>query len=186
MDDKEYFQNITTILKNSTHPEVYHFRNGNHPGSNWYLKTVCPMPNLSQLDKYGYGLLWNSVAYDHPESVKLVAHAYDWEGKEIPYMASVWLDTECDVILSFGELCGYNVLLVDRNIGNEFYVKNLREIISITRGQECELDQLANRLTELDEMEAIADELEKDARAEGAIQIRKEFKVLDGGREEDE
>lgn len=186
MDDKDYFENITDILRNSTHPEVYHFRNGNHPGSNWYLKTVCPMPNLSQIDKFGYGLLWNSVAYDNPASTKLVAHAYDWDGKEIPYMASVWLNIECDVILSFGQLNGYNVLLVDRKTGNEFYVKNLRELLAITREQDCEIEQLAKRLDELDEIEEIANSLEKDARSEGAIQIRKEFKILDGGLEEDE
>lgn len=186
MDDKDYFQNITDILRNSIHPEVYHFRNGNHPGSNWYLKTVCPMPNLSQIDKYGYGLLWNSVAYDNPNSTKLVAHAYDWYGKEIPYMASVWLNIECDVILSFGQLNGYNILLVDRNTGNEFYVKNLREILNIIRNQTSENQMLMKRLDEHDEIKEIADELEKNVRSENAIQIRKEFKILDGGREEDE
>ena len=55
--EKNYFKNILDEIENKINTEVYHFRNGNHPGPHWYLKTVCPLPNLTQLDKFGYGLL---------------------------------------------------------------------------------------------------------------------------------
>ena len=186
MHDNSYFHDITNLLRTSIHPEVCHFRAGNHPGINWYLKTVCPMPNLMQIDKFGYGLMWSTLAEEDSNSVKIVPHAYDWEGNDIPYMASVWLNIECDIIISMHPKTGYNLILVDRNIGSDFYVNNLLELLVLAREQTKGMEDIAKYLGELDEIEEIALILKKEIDAENASEIRKEFKVVDGGLEEDE
>ena len=86
--DHYYFDGILDEIKDKINPEVTHFRKGNHPGPKWYLKTVCPTPNLKQIDKFGYGLLWANLAQQYPDKIKVVPHAYDWTGTEIPYMVN--------------------------------------------------------------------------------------------------
>ncbi len=179
-----YFDGIIKELEDATHPEVFHFRNGNHPGPDWYLKTVCPMPKLRQIDKIGYGILWNNIANEHPDETKLVPHAYDWNGNEIPYMTSVWLDIESDVIIKFEPATGLNIVLVDRDVGREFYIESLRSLIDYTR-EESKLDKDIS-LDEIDKIEEIAEILALETKDEDAIQIRNNFKVLKGGKGKNE
>ena len=188
MNNDTYFHDITNFLRTSTHPEVYHFRAGNHPGETWYLKTVCPMPDLMQIDKFGHGLLWQTLSGENPEAVKIVPYAYDWEGNDIPYMASVWLNIECEIIISMHPKTGYNLILVDRMVGGDFYVKNLLELLEVAREETkgMEDEDIEDYLGELDEIEEIALVLKKEIQAGIATQIRKELKVVDGGLEEDE
>ncbi len=178
--ETEYFHGILKELEDAIHPEVFHFRNGNHPGSEWYLKTVCPMPKLRQIDKIGYGILWSNIANEHPDEVKLVAHAYDWRGDEIPYMTSVWLDVESDVIIKMEPLTGLNIVLVDRDVGKQFYIESLRTLINFTREESKWNEDIS--LDEIDEIEKIANVLEHQTKAEDAIQIRSNFKVLKGDK----
>lgn len=185
MNKDAYFHDITNFLRTSTHPEVYHFRAGNHPGEEWYLKTVCPMPNLMQIDKFGHGLLWKALSEESPESVKIVPCAYDWEGNDIPYMASVWLNVECDIIISMNLKTGYNLILVDRIVGGDFYVNNLLELLEVAREETKGMEDIEDYLGELDEIEEIALVLKKEIHSENATQIRKEFRVVDGGLEEE-
>ncbi len=119
--DYQYFQGILDNLTNKTHPEIYHFRKGNHPGPKWYLKTVCPTPNLKQIDKLGYGDLWFNLAKEEPNIIKLIPYAYDWHGNNIPYMVSVWIEIKHDVIITVDDVSGLEVLLVDRDYGHIFY-----------------------------------------------------------------
>ena len=184
MDDVDYFRNITNTLKNSLHPEVYHYRNGNHPGPDWYLKTVCPMPNLNQIDKFGYGLLWTSIIEDHPTIIKLIPHAYDWNGLEIPYMASIWINIKNDFILTFDQKTGYTIMLVDREVGEEFYINSLNDLILMSREESKNLKNVNKYLDELDEIEEIADLLGKEVKSKTTIQ-QNDLKLLDGGLNED-
>lgn len=184
--EKNYFKNILGEIENRVHPEVYHFRNGNHPGSTWYLKTACPMPNLSQLDKFGYGLLWSNVSDENPEIIKLVPHAYDWTGKEIPYMASVWIDIKSDVIFNYSEKVGYNIILVDRNIGNQFYVDTLRDLVTISRDNAQDFPDDIDLLDQIDNIEEIMNFLGKEIRSEDAVLLRNDFKILEGGKNKEE
>jgi len=139
-----------------------------------------------QIDKFGYGLIWSTLAEEDSNSVKIVPHAYDWEGNDIPYMASVWLNIECDIIISMHPKTGYNLILVDRNVGSDFYVNNLLELLVLAREQTKGMEDIAKYLGELDEIEEISLILKKEIDAENAVEIRKEFKVVDGGLEEDE
>lgn len=186
MNDIAYFHNITDFLKNSTHPEIYHFRAGNHPGAAWYLKTVCPMPDLMQIDKFGHGLLWQTLAAENPESVKIIPHAYDWEGKDIPYMVSVWLNIVCDIIIFMHPKTGYNLSFVDRIVGEEYYINNIFELVELSRDTTKSMKNINNYLNELDEIEEIVSVLKKEMHSKNATQIRKELKVVDGGSEEEE
>ena len=182
--EKSYFHGVLEKLNSATHPEVFHFRNGNHPGPNWYLKTVCPMPKLRQIDKIGYGNLWDNIAMEHPNDVLLVPHAYDWLGKEIPYMASIWLSVESDVIIKMDSLSGLNIVLVDRAIGNEYHVETLKKLIEFSRSNVEEIDNIA--IDELEQIEEIANLLERELKSESAIQIRNDFTVMDGGKNKEE
>lgn len=179
-----YFQGIIKELEDAAHPEVFHFRCGNHPGSDWYLKTVCPMPKLRQIDKIGYGILWHNISHEHPDEIKLVPHAYDWNGNEIPYMTSVWLGVESDVIIKFESLTGLNIILVDRDVGKQFYIESLRSLIDYSR-EESKWEEDNMTLDELDKVEEIAEVLDRQTKAEDAIQIRSNFKVLKGGKKKE-
>lgn len=189
MDDIErnYFKGIIEELKNTVHPEEYHFRNGNHPGSNWYLKTVCPTPNLKQIDKIGYGVLWSNIERNHPNEVKIVPHAYDWHGNEIPYMASIWINIESDVIIKMDYIDGIKIVLVDRDIGNQYYVENIKELIDFSRDSTENYNVTdPSFLDELDIIDDISDLLEGECTIENSTQVKEKFRVLDGGKHEDE
>lgn len=186
MKEDAYFYNITNFLRTSIHPEVSHFRAGNHPGEEWYLKTVCPMPNLMQIDKYGHGLLWQALAKENPIDIKIVPHAYDWEGNDIPYMASIWLNIECDIIISMHPKTGYTLISVDRHVGEEFYINSLFELLESSREETKDMDDIEDYLCELDEIEEITIVLQKEIYSKNATQTRKEFKVVDGGLEKED
>lgn len=180
-----YFENILDELKNKTHPETCHFRKGNHPGPKWFLKTVCPTPHLKQIDKYGYGVLWSNIAQENPEIVKLVDLAYDWNGDEIPYMASVWIHKEYDIIVSLDDtITGYGleVIMVDRKTGSEFYLDNLKKLVSIGRNDTKWYTNPSLYLSELDNIDEIADLMESEFESLGATHIRKKFSIVEGGK----
>ncbi len=188
--DYQYFQGILDNLTNKTNPEIYHFRKGNHPGPRWYLKTVCPMPNLKQLDKLGYGTLWYNLSKEEPDIIKLVPHAYDWHGNSIPYMISVWIEVKYDVIITIDDVVGLEVLLVDREYGHIYYVNNLKQLLNVARRDSGSwLDNPSVELKELDDIEKIANFLDKKMKnklkGDVAKYIRKEFKLLDGGKKKE-
>lgn len=190
MDDHYFFKDILIKLKNSTHPEVYHFRNGNHPGPNWYLKTVCPTPELKQIDRYGYGKLWLEIRKDYPDYIKIVPQAYDWNGNEIPYMVSVWLVNDIDIIMEVDIKTGLNVMIVDRIIGEEFHIEQARTMINQTRDRLIQdgdiISNIRPELEELDNIDEILDCLQKSIDHQEtsllAQEIRKEFRVHSGGK----
>lgn len=178
--ETEYFSGILKELENATHPEEFHFRHGNHPGSDWYLKTVCPMPNLKQIDTIGYGILWDNLASEHSNEIKSVPHAYDWFGNEIPYMMSIWIDVKSDVIIKFEPSTGLNVILVDRDVGQQFHVESLKHLIEYSREESKWAEDIS--LDEIDAIEKIATFIEHSNKTENFIQIRNDFKVLEGGK----
>lgn len=187
--DYQYFQGILDNLTNKTHPEIYHFRKGNHPGPRWYLKTVCPTPNLKQMDKFGYGALWSNLAKEEPNIIKLIPHAYDWYGNNIPYMVSIWIEVKHDIIITVDGVSGLEVSLVDRDYGHIFYVNNLKQLLSIARKEtKTWFSNPSVELEELDDIEKIANFLDEKMKyklkGEAAQHIRKSFKLLDGGKEE--
>ena len=183
--ERNYFYGIVDYLKGATHPEVFHKRYGNHPGDDWYLKTVCPMPDLRQVDSIGYGALWKNVQVNHPNEVTIVPYAYDWNGKEIPYMASIWIRNDSDVILKLDPIEGVKVVLVDRDVGNTYYSETLYELIDITREAVDWFDNKDEIVAELEILDAIASNM---AKGQGEIDeaAKKKFTLLDGGRDEDE
>lgn len=92
------FTDIVAFLESSTHPELYHVKAGSHPGPNWYLKTICPTPNLIRADTEGYGRSWEWFAKSNSALVKLVNIAFDWEGEKIPYASSIWIRQDIDIL----------------------------------------------------------------------------------------
>lgn len=127
------FNGILNKIKNSTHPEEYHKKNGNHPGSNWYLKTVSPIPDLIQVDEFGFGLLWQTLSDEYPELIKLVTEAYDWNGVEIQNMVSIWLDQQIDIILGYDHYSGVSMSIISRDEGIEHYTYVLKHFLTLSK-----------------------------------------------------
>lgn len=180
-----YFDDILAVLENSIHPEVYHFRKGNHPGKNWYLKTVCPMPNLKQVDHLGFGSLWQIFSETNPSIARLVPHAYDWQGREIPYCASIWVKIGMDVILAYSDIVGFQFDVVTEKDGQEYYIDQLMDQINDARiDSKFSIQYPHNELNQLDEIEQIAGILKKNTRVLEVDQLKNSLKVIAGGKQE--
>lgn len=171
-----YFGGLTEELKNKIHPEIYHFRVGNHPGPEWFLKTVCPIPNLIQIDKYGYGTLWHELTQEYPTKIKIVPYAYDWNGNEIPYMVSVWVNKKIDILISLSDN-GFNISMVERQIGNEHYFYMTMSLIYNEREQSKWVDDID--LDDLDKIENIARILKDNIKSKDETHIK--FRIINGG-----
>jgi len=91
---------LEDFLNNFKHPTVYHIQYGRHPGNSWWLKTICPDPNLKQLDLEGFGNLWFNFADRYSNLIKLTDIAFDWTGEKIPNTWTVWLNDKMDVIIT--------------------------------------------------------------------------------------
>lgn len=178
--DHHYFSGILEELRNKPNPEVHHFNNGNHPGPSWYLKTVCPTPHLKQIDKCGYGNMWLNLAAECPDKIRLVPHAYDWNGDKIPYMVSVWIEVNHDIIFTVAEPPqGIKVVLVDRNTGKEYYFKNLLHVINACR-EGLQTGNYVHDLKEIDDIETISKQLAEELKSATAEYKRKKFELLEG------
>ena len=122
--------NILEILGEETHPEIRHIRRGTHPGSQWWLKTICPDPQAIQLDREGWGAEWFNLSRDLRHVVHLTPIAYDWEGNKIAWTMSVWLRQDVDaVIIDTGS--NTRIDLVERVVGERNTVQQLREVMDL-------------------------------------------------------
>ncbi|MFA5489437.1 MAG: hypothetical protein WC284_09490 [Candidimonas sp.] len=86
---------IVKFLETATHPEIYHYRRGLHPGVGWWLKTICPDPSCERME--GVELTHSWIALTKTNAVILTEVAFDWQGNVIPHMWSVWLKESIDV-----------------------------------------------------------------------------------------
>ena len=94
------------------------------------------------------------------------------------------MGVESDVIIKFESLTGLNIILVDRDVGKQFYIESLRSLIDYSR-EESKWEEDNMTLDELDKVEEIAEVLDRQTKAEDAIQIRSNFKVLKGGKKKE-
>ena len=90
------FANVCAILQTGTPPEITHFRNGNHPGKKWWLKTVVPASAHNALTE-----IWNRLAHQHPQLVTWVLEAYDWRECRITHAHSIWLRNDVDIVIDY-------------------------------------------------------------------------------------
>lgn len=180
-----YFDDILSTLENSIHPEVHHFRKGNHPGKSWFLKTVCPMPNLKQVDHSSFGSLWKIFCQTNPGIARLVPHAYDWRGHEIPYFASIWVKTGMDVILAYSDKVGFQFDVVTEKDGREYYIDHLVNQIDQARmDSKLSIQYPYEQLNQLDEIEQIAEILKNNVRVLEVEELKNSLKVIPGGKQE--
>jgi hypothetical protein len=187
MDDTvKFFDQILSTLDNSIHPEVYHFRHGSHPGKNWFLKTVCPMPNLKQVDQLGFGALWEIFCIDHHKAAMMVPYAFDWKGNEIPYCASVWLRTGIDVLLTYSDIVGFQFDIVEEKEGREYYIDRIEEAISTARtNSRHSIEYPRETLNELDEIEDVLAVMRHNSRVLEIDELRNNLKVIPGGKDDE-
>lgn len=187
IQDKSQLFGIIEKFKNSNHPEITHFRKGNHPGKEWYLKTVCPMPNLQQIDRMGYGELWEQLQDEYPDVIKLVPEAYDWDGIELPYMISIWIYNDTDVIFNYNDsIDQLEVIFADRDVGQQMQLEKIKNIISI------EKDKFINSIIddntrdkynmELDNISEIVNHLKSNFTNTSQTKNKKQFKIVTGGK----
>lgn len=90
------FANVCAILQSGTPPEITHFRNGNHPGKSWWLKTVVPASAQCPLTE-----IWNRLAHQHPQLITWVLEAYDWQQQRIQGAHSIWLRNDVDIHIDY-------------------------------------------------------------------------------------
>ena len=70
-------------------------------------------------------------------------------------MASNVLKFELAIINTMNQETGYNLILVDRAVGSDFYVNNLLALLAVAREKTKEMEDIADYLGELDEIEEI-------------------------------
>lgn len=85
------FANIADFLAAATHPEIFHYRAGLHPGAGWWLKTVCPAGDAERQDRLGLARAWTALQERYPGAILLTANAFDWLGNRLNYTWSIWL-----------------------------------------------------------------------------------------------
>lgn len=183
---------ILEKFKNSNHPELTHYHKGNHPGNNWFLKTVCPMSNLEQIDRLGYGSIWKRLSKKYPETIKIKPEAYDWDGNEIPYMISVWVINDTDIIFNHTDINEQlEIIFVHRASGQQLQLDKLNIITSIEKEKIIEnIDLTSNKHTdyimELDKIKEIIGLLQKSLLKSNKIGEIKKFKIIKGGKNGDD
>lgn len=183
---------IIQKFKASNHPEITHYRKGNHPGKDWFLKTVCPMPNLDQIDRLGYGGIWKRLSKEYPETIKIIPEAYDWEGNEIPYMISVWITSDTDVIFNYTDINEQlEIIFVHRTAGQQIQLDKLNIITSVEKekvieGIDLNVDKDIAYIAELDKIKEIIVLLKKDLSKDNNVGEIKKFKLVKGGKNDDD
>lgn len=183
IDDDLNLVKAINKIKKKNHPESYHEKNLNHPGSDWYLKTVCPNPELLQIDKHGYGLLWFNLYHEHPDKIKLISVAYDWNGTRIPYMTSIWVNKNYDIIFNYNDITGFKILVVDYKTGNEQFIRNLKSLLSTYEDNFESIDHLSDSLNEISYIKDIIDSIENMIDSNNIFENNEiDFKILQGGK----
>lgn len=72
-------------------PEISHFHNQDHPGTNWWLK--CALPQSDQ----ALHAAWHEFAHAHTQIIQIRPNTWDWHGHVIPDCESVWCVQHHDV-----------------------------------------------------------------------------------------
>ena len=113
-------QTVLDTIQEAINPEIYHFRYGTHPGRKYYIKTIIPGPNIINDDTYVFWQFWETLANRYPRVVRLIDHAFDWQGNKIEHWWTIWLEERIDIIWSWSRTDGIDFHLIDYDIGLKY------------------------------------------------------------------
>ena len=116
MINQELETTLDTI-KDTKNPEIYHYHRKSHPGANWYIKTILPGPEIINDDTYMVFVLWTRLQEKHPNLIRLVDKAYNWQGILLSGWWTIWLDEKIDIIWIWSREEGFDWKIVDFDIG---------------------------------------------------------------------
>lgn len=92
------FRGVLGVIRDGTNPEIWHMRNGTHPGVGWSIKTVIPRPQTAGIDSRGIITGWSMICARYPMSVTWTDDSYDWAGNHLPEWQTMWVRDGFDVV----------------------------------------------------------------------------------------
>ena len=167
-------QSVLDIIHDGTNPEIHHFRNGTHPGTRYYIKTIIPGPRIINDDTYVFWQFWETITGRYPRIIKLVDRAYDWQGNIIEHWWTIWIEERVDILWSWSRTNGIDFHLIDYDLGLKYSGTNALELFAGSVDRLSPEDQLC-----FDQLAEIAEFLKSwtsDMRAE---QNRKKLTVIE-------
>ena len=116
MLEREIRATLDTI-QGSNNPEIHHYHRGSHPGVSFYIKTILPGPIILNNNTYKIWKFWKELEKEHPELIKLVERAYDWQGNKLIGWWTIWLNQKVDIIWNYTDHTGFSYKIVDYELG---------------------------------------------------------------------
>lgn len=165
--DKNEIKEVLMPLADLKNPEDFHKQAHMHPGENYYLCTIIPDPNFSELDREGYAKQWLNIFQKNNLSVKIVKTAFDWSGFLIPKTWSIFLEKDLDYIVEDKQ-----IKLISKTLGDYFYF-NLWNKVSSSLKEDDEQNFAAI-------MSFSALKITKKYKKEHYENERKKWKIIDG------
>lgn len=170
------FLGVLDVIKNGTNPEIWHVRNGTHPGIGWNIKTVIPKSQFCTDDNKYIILSWLKLCVDFVMTVTWTDAAYDWNGNLLPEWQTIWVKDGFDVVPKDPAITGINSLkLITSTNGVEPAIES---VIDNLRDQLVQSNNKAD-IDELTELLDIAETMLLQTSESDIIARRKNIKVID-------
>jgi hypothetical protein len=176
MNDEWDFSGALNVIKSGINPEMWHAKNGSHPGFGWNIKTVIPKPIYASIDSRNIIASWNIVCAQYPDIIKITDESYDWAGNNLIEWQTVWIKEGFDIV---NDTPTNNANPLYKTIMSTINSKtDMKNIIDTIRSQMLKStdEQLKQELSELLE---IAEVIESQTSEQVSKNNRKNLKVLD-------